>query len=77
MSKTKNGVKTRGFRAGYNQIPHGKIKEVKAKIMEALGVNNPVSFSRYKTGKVDMKISQAEAVMAVFENYEIFEVWDS
>lgn len=77
MSKIKNGVKIRGFVTGYNQIPHGKIKEVKTKIMEALSINNPVSFSRYKTGKVDMKISQAEAVMSVFETYEIYDVWDS
>lgn len=76
MSKQQNGVKFKGFKTGYNQVPHGKINEVKGKLYEALDINNPVSFSRYKTGKVDMKISQAEAVMAVFESYEILEIWD-
>jgi hypothetical protein len=68
--------KYQGFGKGYGQLAI-KDKEVATqKLWKALGVNNRNSFWLYKTGKVEPKLSQAQAVEAVFTEYGITEIWD-
>lgn len=70
-------MKNFAFEKGYNQIPVGKAKEVKAKLMKELGINSrPAWLSRLR-GDVEPKVSEAEAIERVFAEYKIpkAEIW--
>ncbi len=65
-----------GFNSGYLQLRQIDVPEAKEKLLRALGVNNAVSFRNYRYGKVEPKAVQADAVEAVFKEYEITEnIW--
>lgn len=63
------------FKKGYGQIQQKHLPEVRKDLMQALGVNNRVSLSRYKNGLTEPKLSQAEAVEQVFSRYGITDIW--
>lgn len=68
-------VKTFAFKKGYGQLQHKDLPAARLELMEALGVVNRMSLSNYMRGLVEPKVSQAEAVEAVFAKYGITEVW--
>lgn len=72
MDKTK--IKSRvkkSFINGYNQVPKGKVNEVKEKIMQSLSVNANSSFFERMNGKKSWNKAEIEAVTAIFKEYGI------
>jgi hypothetical protein len=59
----------------YSILHNFDIKQVNKELWNALGIDNRVSFSQYKRGKIEPKASQAAAVEEVFKRYDITEVW--
>lgn len=67
-----------GFMNGLKQLRVCDVKEATKDLMAALKINNRMSFSMYKKGANDFKISQIEAVELVFEKYGIqHDIWGS
>lgn len=64
-----------GFMLGYNQLKLADMEQARLLLMAALNVNNRNSFFNYKTGKTEVKASQAEKVEGVFAKYGIKKVW--
>ena len=60
-----------GFNAGFIQLQIKDKDAATAELWAALGINNPVSFLQYKTGKQEPKASQAAAVENVFTKYGV------
>lgn len=49
----------------------GDYSEVREALMDALGIANRNSLAAYASGRQEMKVSQAEAVEAVFNRYGV------
>lgn len=64
-----------GFKKGFNQLQLKDVQEATIELMQALGINNRVSWGAYKNGNIEPKASQALAVEKVFAKYGIKEVW--
>lgn len=60
-----------GFRAGLAQVRMGEYTEVREALMDALGIANRNSLAAYASGRQEMKVTQAEAVEAVFNRYGV------
>lgn len=73
MSKTET-LTTYSFKKGWNQVPQGKVKEVKDAIMTALDINAANFYKRLK-GDVEPKVSEAAAIEGIFQSYDITEIW--
>ena len=63
------------FRRGWLQLRQCDIPVVKKKLMKALNINNRVSFSERKLGKIEPSISEHNAVEQVFAEFGITDVW--
>ncbi len=63
------------FAKGLKQVPAGKIKEVKASIMEALSITSKSSFSRRLNGWIEPKVSEKVAIEDIFYMYNITDIW--
>ncbi len=66
---------TFSFKKGWNQLPVGKLAEVRDKIMGALNLKCTTSFYPRLNGDYEPKISEARAIEAIFAEYGIKEVW--
>ena len=66
---------TFAFKKGYGQIQHKDMPVIRQELMAALGVNTRMSLLNYIKGATEPRVSQAEAVEAVFAKYGITEVW--
>ena len=64
-----------GFTKGLNQVKMGDYKAVVAELYRALGINNRNSFYAYRDGKIEPKVTQAEAVESVFNRFGITNIW--
>lgn len=63
------------FKKGWNQIPRVKTEEVRNAIKEQLGItSNPAFYSRM-SGKIELKMSEADKVVAIFASYGISDIW--
>ena len=60
-----------GFTKGLNQVKMGDYKAVVAELYRALGIN----FYAYRDGKIEPKVTQAEAVESVFNRFGITNIW--
>lgn len=67
--------KSKSFNKGLREVPHGKIKEVKKKLMAALGVTSPLGYRNRRNGRVDHTIDDCIAIEAVFSQYDIKQPW--
>jgi len=74
-SREKNTNQHYGFRKGYIQLRLQDEEKAKRELMNALSINNRVSFSNYKNGKVDLKLSQIRAIEHIFSLYGISDIW--
>lgn len=74
--KTTEKRKFRGFNKGLLQIPVGQSREVREKLMIALGIRSRMPFYCYAKGLQEMKESQSLAVKEVFESYGITDYRD-
>jgi hypothetical protein len=64
-----------GFNKGFLQLRQKDVEECTKRLYAALGINNPVSFSQYRNGKNEFKITQVINVTNVFESFGIKNVW--
>lgn len=63
------------FQKGLNQVPLGKIPEIKNDIMQALKITSHPAWLRRLKGEVDPKTKEIQNVEEVFKRYGIKEVW--
>ncbi len=63
------------FQLGFSQVKQRDIKDVKQKIMLALGINTRSSWLMRLNGVVEPKVSEAKAIEEIFAEYGITEVW--
>lgn len=68
------GVDTR-FIKGLNEIPSGKMKEVRAKLMEALRIKDRHAFYFYRDGKTNMTVDRWMNVGRIFAKYGVKDPW--
>lgn len=67
---------TEGFKAGFDQVKHGQVGEVRRALMEALGVSTLQSVRDYMHGRTPLKVGQVRLVEEVFHMFEITEnIW--
>lgn len=69
-------LKKYGFKNGYDQVPRCYVLKVRDEIKEALGLNCDVSFYNRLNGKIEPRVSEAEAIEKVFRKYNISSIWD-
>jgi len=75
MKAKKNKNYSEGFELGFSQLKLADVSQARLLIMIALNVNNRNSFFNYKTGKTEVKASQAAKVESVFAKFGIKKVW--
>lgn len=75
MANIYKNMEITSFRKGLRELKVKDYPDAKAKIMEAIGINNRTSFSSYADGKTQMKVDQYKAVEAVFASYGIRNCW--
>ena len=63
------------FRKAWGQVPKNKAEEVRKRIMDALGMKTRNTFYIRLRGEIEPKVSEAEAIEAIFKDYGITEVW--
>lgn len=63
------------FRKGWLQVKQGDVAEVRAKLMIATNTTTRMAFLNRLNGKVEPKVSEAEAIEKVFAEHKIKEVW--
>ena len=68
-------MKKFAFKKGYGQVQQKDLPAVRKELMSALGVNTRVSLGNYMRGLVEPKVTQAQAIEAVFNKYGITEIW--
>lgn len=64
-----------GFELGFSQLKLADVSQARLLIMKALNINNRNSFFNYKTGKTEVKASQAVKVESVFLKFGIKQIW--
>lgn len=68
-------VRSFSFKKGWNQLRHGDIEQARNKLMDALGLTSTPPFYQRLNGKVEPKVTEAEAIERIFAEYGITEVW--
>lgn len=63
------------FKKGYGQVQQKDIKTIRPELMKALNINSRVSWAARLGGRVEPKVSEAEAIETVFAKYGITEIW--
>lgn len=63
------------FKAGFSQVKRKDAKEVRERIMQALGLTTRASWYARLNGVVEPKVSEARAIEEVFTKYGITNVW--
>jgi hypothetical protein len=69
-------MKKIGFLKGLGQVQEKDSANIRTELMIALGVASKMSLSTYSRGLIEPKVGQANAVEAVFNKYNITEIWD-
>lgn len=65
------------FKKGWEQLPIGKMKEARSRIMEALAINTRMAFLTRLNGKVEPKVTEYQKLIEIFKSYGITEIWDN
>ena len=63
------------FQKGFDQVPHGKVKQVKDELMKSLKISSRPSWLARLRGDVEPKISEVKAIEGVFAKYGIKDIW--
>lgn len=63
------------FKAGFSQVKRKDAKEVRERIMQALGLTTRASWYARLNGGVEPKVSEARAIEEVFGEFGITNVW--
>ena len=68
-------ITSRAFEKGLREIRVKDVESVRAAIMEALGVNNNVSFRNYARGRNNLDVAKAAAIAEIFTRYGVEDPW--
>lgn len=68
-------VRSFAFKKGWNQLKQVDVEQVKTRIMAALNLTSTPPFYQRLNGKVEPKVTEAEAIENIFAEYGITEVW--
>ena len=63
------------FKKGWNQLKHVDVEQVRNKLMAALGLTSTPPFYQRLNGKVEPKVTEAEAIEQIFAEYGVTDVW--
>lgn len=66
----------KGFVAALDQVPRGKVKQVKADIMEILGLKSKTALWHYQVGNIIPDAEKAQKIIMYFENLGIYDVYN-
>ncbi len=79
MTNNENTVKMAtlsfSFKKGWKSVSIGDSRSVRNEIMVALGISTRAAWLNRLNGKVEPKISEAEAIASVFQKYGITDFW--
>ena len=76
MPRTTTAQIRYSLRDALNQVPHGKVREVKMELKKVLGLSPSSQVWYYISGKSQPNLPQAKAVEDYFlKNWGITEVW--
>lgn len=76
MNNEKRTTTVRAFRKGLSEVRVKDVPEVKAELMEILGVTTKQSFIRYANGNVaNLDVEKARKIEALFERYGVVDCW--
>lgn len=68
-------MKNHSFMHGWLQVKNGEIEAVRTEIMQVLNITSREAFRLRLMGKVEPKVSEKEAIEAVFHKYGIKKIW--
>lgn len=68
-------VRSFSFKKGWNQLKHVDLEPARIKLMDALSLTTTPPFYQRLNGKVEPKVTEAEAIERIFAEYGITEVW--
>lgn len=63
------------FQKGFSLVKQKDAANVRAEIMEALGITTRSSWGARLNGTVEPKVSEAQQIEAIFAKYGIKDVW--
>lgn len=63
------------FRRGMNQVPMGKVQEVRLKIMDVLGIKTRAAYHYRLQGKIIPLVNEYDAITEIFHEYGITDIW--
>lgn len=63
------------FRKGWRQLKQKDLNPVRQRIMDALNLKHITSFYPRLNGECEPKVSEAQAIEAVFAEYGITDIW--
>ena len=63
------------FKKGFDQVPRGKVSEVKGELMAALSVTSRPAWAARLSGKVEPKVSEARKIEEIFARHGIKQIW--
>lgn len=73
--KKKEMNKEFGFEKGWMQVQQKDVKNVKRKLVEALGIHNRTTWYQRLRGSVEPKASEYMKINSIFSEYGITDVW--
>lgn len=71
----KNEMNKYSFKLGYEQLRRKDVKEVRERIMSALGIATREGFYPRLRGEIEPRVSEAKAIEEIFAEYGIKKVW--
>ena len=66
----------RGFQKGYDQVPVGKIPELKTRLMRIVGGMTRAKMLYWRTGMTVIQPEDGGKIEAVFSSFGITDIWD-
>ena len=63
------------FHKGWSQVKNGDVTNCRKELMEALGITTRMAFLLRLKGKVEPRVSEAQAIERVFAKYGVTDIW--
>lgn len=67
--------KSKSFNKGLREVPHGKIEDVKKRLMVTLNITTPLAYRNRRNGRIDHTIDDCIKIEGVFAEYGIKQPW--
>jgi hypothetical protein len=63
------------FNKGWNQVPQGKLKEAREKLMKIMLIKTRASFANRRNGKAIPSYPEHEKIEEIFHEMGITDIW--